>query len=77
MSKCVVFYESWQMECCGKIFKTGDRIKWLVCKCDSLNTPVDVGKIEYYYEAHDSDWTKQILQKDSRNPMMIWKQVDI
>ena len=54
--KCVVFYESWQMECCGMAFETGDNIKWLVYNCDSINSSVDLGKVNYFYEAHDSDW---------------------
>lgn len=55
---CVVFYESWQMECCGTEFSVGDTVKWLVRKAESLNTPVNVGVIDYCYEAHDSDWQK-------------------
>lgn len=58
MNKCIVFYETWQMECCGTDFLIGDTIKWLVYKCNHLNTPVDVGKVEYCYEAHDSNWEK-------------------
>lgn len=54
--KCSVFYESWQMECCGKAFYKGDNVKWLVYKTDRLNTPVDIGKIDYCYEAHSSEW---------------------
>lgn len=56
MNKCIVFYESWQMECCGTGFQIGDTVKWLVCSSYPLVTPVDVGKIDYCYEAHDSDW---------------------
>lgn len=42
------------MECCGTPFKIGDEIKWLVCHCDfSLNTPVDMGKIDYCYDEHE------------------------
>ena len=58
MNRCIVFYESWQMECCGTDFFIGDTVKWLVYPCNYLNTPVDVGKVEYCYEAHDSDWNK-------------------
>lgn len=54
--KCIVFYESWQMECCGTPFSIGDTVKWLVYKAEKLNTPVDVGEIHYCYEAHSSDW---------------------
>lgn len=34
MDTCIVFYESWQMECCGKAFFVGDTVKWLVSKID-------------------------------------------
>lgn len=54
--KCNVFYESWQMECCGTAFSVGDTVKWLVYKAEQLNTPVDIGEINYCYEAHSSDW---------------------
>lgn len=30
LEKCVVFYECWQIECCGKQFSKGDTVKWLV-----------------------------------------------
>ena len=54
--KCVVFYESWQMECCGKAFSIDDTVKWLVYKTEQINTPVDIGRIDYCYEAHSSNW---------------------
>ena len=38
--KCTVFYDSWQMECCGTPFSVGDIVKWLVLKAEQLNTPV-------------------------------------
>lgn len=42
------------MQCCGDPFKIGDIIKWLVClPTGALRTPVDVGQIDYWYEAHD------------------------
>lgn len=53
---CTVFYESWQMECCGTAFSVGDTVKWLVYKTEQINTPVDIGEINYCYEAHSSDW---------------------
>ena len=31
-------------------------VKWLVLKAEQLNTPVNVGAINYCYEAHSSDW---------------------
>lgn len=60
-NECIVFYESWQMECCGTAFAIGDAVNWLVYQTDSLNTPVDIGKIDYCYEAHSSDWKKLLV----------------
>lgn len=56
--QCVVFYEGWQIECCGTAFSIGDAIKWPVGKGTQLNTPVKVATIDYCYEAHDSNWQK-------------------
>ena len=53
---CKVFYESWQMECCGRPFAIGDSVSWLVLRETELNSPVDVGRIDYCYEAHSSAW---------------------
>lgn len=30
MRDCTVFYECWQMQCCGVPFSVGDVVKWLV-----------------------------------------------
>ena len=56
--ECIVFYECWQMECCGTAFAAGDAIHWLVYETDRLNSPADTGKIDYCYEAHSSEWNK-------------------
>lgn len=53
---CNVYYETWQLECCGTVFSIGDTVKWLVCKVEQIDTPIDIGEIDYYYEAHSSDW---------------------
>ena len=28
MNKCTIFYQSWQMQCCGTPFSVGDKVKW-------------------------------------------------
>ena len=61
MRKYAVLYEAWQMRCCGIPFAEGDRIKWLVCKVDLLNTAVDIGEIDYCYEAHSSEWNSLFM----------------
>ena len=57
-NKCAVFYDSWQLECCGRPFGIGDTVKWLVLEMgdDELNSPVDMGRVDYCYEAHSSEW---------------------
>ena len=47
-----VFYECWQMECCGIPFSVGDSVKWTVCRSLGMNTSVKEADIEYCYEAH-------------------------
>lgn len=59
--KCIAFYDSWQMECCGTPFSTGDTVKWLVYQTEQINSPVDVGEINYCYEAHSSDWQNLLV----------------
>lgn len=51
---CRVFYESWQMVCCGEPFEIGDTVNWTVCECKQLaaKQTVDLGKIEYWFENH-------------------------
>lgn len=28
MNSCTIYYESWQMQCCGTPFSVGDKVKW-------------------------------------------------
>ncbi len=56
MKDCFVYYESWQYECCGRLFRLGDKIKWLVNLAEGMEFPFDIGAVDYYYEAHSSDW---------------------
>ena len=51
-----VFYELWQMECCGKPFKVGDLIEWYVINADRLIHPFDIEGLEYFYDAHFDEW---------------------
>ena len=51
-----VFYELWQMECCGKPFKIGDSIEWYVISTDRIIRPFDIDGLEYFYDAHFDDW---------------------
>lgn len=51
-----VFYELWQMECCGEPFKCGDDIEWYVITADRLVTALNIDGLEYVYDAHFDDW---------------------
>ena len=56
MDKCVVFYEAWQMQCCGTSFKIGDNVEWPIYKCDVNNLDSDDSLIgvDFVYEAHST-----------------------
>lgn len=43
-----VFYESWQMDCCGTPFQIGDTVQW---DCNLSNEDF-IADADYYYEAH-------------------------
>lgn len=52
------------MECCGIPFSCGDEINWLVRKDNFLNsTIIDIGKIDYLYDAHSSEWEELLVLK--------------
>ena len=53
MPCCTVFYEDWQMQCCGDPFKIGDKVEWLVISQPKPTFMIDVGNIDYCYEAHE------------------------
>ena len=52
-STAILSPENVQMQCCGTPFSIGDTVKWEALKADTVNTPVDIGDIDYLYEAHD------------------------
>lgn len=52
-----VYYELWEMECCGKPFKIGDSIGWLVSPAENINFSFKSDNIKYIYDAHNDDWT--------------------
>lgn len=55
-----VFYDLWQMECCGIPFKVGDSVSWLVTINE--NTSFKIDGVEYFYDAHDDDVELFILK---------------
>ena len=34
IEKCNIYYEAWQIQCCGKPFRVGSRVKWTCAKAD-------------------------------------------
>ena len=55
--KCKVFYEYWQMACCGRRFDVGDKVHWLVRACMYDNDKIpDSFECSYSYEAHESSF---------------------
>ena len=61
--KCTVFYAVWQMQCCGTPFSIGDKVEWTVLSNNAFNSPVDIGKIDYCYDAHYAKGDKVRLKK--------------
>ena len=56
MEKCIVYYAKWEFECCGRGFAKGYPVKWLVSK-EMMQIPsLNIGKIDYLYQGHTSDW---------------------
>jgi len=64
MAVCNVLYEGWQMQCCGTPFDAGETVSWLIGKLgadtywDSSFMKLSCERMEYYYEAHSSEYEK-------------------
>lgn len=65
----MVFYESWQMECCGIAFSLGDTVKWLVRKAEQVTASVDIGRIDYCYEAHSGNGRIYLFQREKHKQL--------
>ena len=51
---CKVYYELWQMQCCGIPFKIGDTVKWQIIKEPQFGFDFGLlNDVDYAYEAHD------------------------
>ena len=55
METCKVLYNVWEMQCCGKPFKIGGRIKWLCAKITDEYLPNYKGQLDYLYQAHECE----------------------
>lgn len=61
--ECRIYYEAWEMECCGTPFRLGDVVEWKVSENTDIISPVDLGHIDYCYDAHSSEGTKLFTLK--------------
>ena len=54
-----IYYEAWQIQCCGKPFKIGDRVRWS-CVLPKEEKYACGHKIDFY-EEHHGDETHSIV----------------
>lgn len=54
--KAKIFYDLWEMECCGTPFKIGEGVDWLVRNIDGIKDTIEVDNLDYTYDAHNDDW---------------------
>ena len=54
--KAKIFYDLWEMECCGTPFKIGEGVDWLVRNIDEIKNTIEVDNLDYIYDAHNDDW---------------------
>ena len=50
----MIFYEDWQMDCCGDPFAIGDDVNWVCVKGDDGALVA----CDYYYDAHADEYAK-------------------
>ena len=58
MDECVVYYESWQLQCCGEPFAVGEKISWSGFVPKRYDN--EHGFIIDFYEDHHTHYTHQI-----------------
>ena len=54
--KARIFYDLWEMECCGIPFKIGEGVDWLVRNIDGIKDTIEVDNLDYIYDAYNDDW---------------------
>lgn len=57
LAKCTIYYDSWQMQCCGEPFSVGDKIEWTCAIPDERNAH---GIKLDFHEEHHGDETHSI-----------------
>ena len=58
LDECTVFYDAWQMQCCGEPFSVGDEVSW-TCVVP-VHPGVASGRIVDFYEDHHKDFSHKI-----------------
>ena len=51
LDTCNIYYEAWQIQCCGKPFKIGDRVRWSCIQTQGEDYTCG-HKIDFYEEHH-------------------------
>jgi hypothetical protein len=88
MDNVIVYYEAWQMQCCGTPFAKGDVVSWLVfLGNDSLDINGQKIKIDFYEDHHyrsfgdgmfkltgqvEHIWAEYSLVKDDDNKVLAY-----
>ena len=54
--KAKIFYDLWEMKCCGTPFKIGEGVDWLVRNIDEIKDTIEVDNLDYIYDSHNDDW---------------------
>lgn len=64
MEKCIIYYESWQLQCCGDPFSVGERVEWTCAKPDGSDNRHGI-TIDFVEEHHgdDTHWVTGTVTK--------------
>ena len=54
MKECRIYYESWQLQCCGDPFSVGERVEWTCAKPDEFNNYHGI-TMDYVEDHHGDD----------------------
>jgi len=79
-----VFYESWEMECCGDAFAVGDQVSWSVTPADEM-TRARVGElpggaapaVEWLHDGHGQATEPIALAGTVRRIQAIWARSEL
>lgn len=76
--KCKVFYDSWQMDCCGDPFAVGDLITWTVFEASNMNSNFfDFSTVDYYCENHSSYQKLFLIQGKIERIFILYQKYEV